>query len=178
MNTLNTTEIYKDIKGYEGLYQISNLGNVKSLSRKIFNGRGYYIRKEMIIKAGKDKDGYLYVQLSKDNIAKPHKVHRLVAETFIPNPENLPQVNHKDEVKNNNIVENLEWCTAKYNINYGTLKERFKFRKNKPVMCVETGEVYNSACEIKRVLGFDVGYIGVACKNNNAAYGYHWKYVS
>lgn len=170
-------EIWRDIEGYENLYQVSNLGRVKSLSRIKFNGVGCYITKEIILKPCKDKDGYLYVQLSKEKVSKPHKIHRLVAKAFIPNPNNLPQVNHKDEVKYNNRIENLEWCDAKYNINYGTLKERFKFRKNKPIICVETGKVYNSAHEIKRLLGFDCSYIGVACKNNKAAYGYHWQYI-
>ena len=171
-------EIFKEIEGYEGLYLISNLGRVKSLSKKIWNGKGYYNRNEINIKPAKDKDGYLYVQLSKDNIQKPYKVHRLVAQAFIENPNNLPQVNHKDEDKTNNHVTNLEWCTPKYNLNYGTLKERFKLRTNKPILCVETGEVFKSASEIKRLFGFDKSYIGVSCKNNKTAYGFHWKYVS
>lgn len=107
-------EIWKDILGYEGLYQVSNFGRVKSLK----------FGKERILKLTKDKDGYLIVNLYKNNKSKTFKVHRLVAEAFIPNPDNLPQVNHKDEDKSNNIVSNLEWCDVKYNQNYGTRNKR------------------------------------------------------
>ncbi len=103
-------EIWKDIKGYEGLYQVSNLGNVKSL--KINKNLSYR-------KSGRDR-AYLTVSFRKDNASKSYYIHRLVAQTFIPNPENKPQVNHKDENTMNNCVDNLEWCTTRYNINYGT----------------------------------------------------------
>ena len=111
------TEIYKDIKNYEGLYRVSNLGNVMSLN---YNRTG----KPKLLKPGKDKHGYLFVILYKDGKKKKFFVHRLVAEAFIPNPDNLPCVNHKDENKTNNSVENLEYCTHEYNINYGTRNER------------------------------------------------------
>ena len=104
-------EEWRDIKGYEGLYQISNLGRVHS----------YY--KRDILEPKEDK-GYLRVGLYKNGKRKPYSIHRLVAEAFIPNPNNYPQVNHKDEDKSNNRVSNLEWCTAKYNINYGTHNKR------------------------------------------------------
>ena len=109
-------EIWKDIEGYEGEYQISNYGNVKSLN---------YLRtgKERILKPGKNRGGYYYVQLYK-NKAKNHYIHRLVAQAFIKNPRNLPQVNHKDENKSNNRVDNLEWCMPIYNANYGTRNKR------------------------------------------------------
>lgn len=110
-------EEWKDIKGYEGIYQISNMGRVKSLS----NGK---YKKEKIRKYRKDKDGYLQLNLHKNNVMTTFKVHRLVAEAFIPNPHNLPQVNHKDEDKTNNRVDNLEWCTVEYNNNYGTRNKR------------------------------------------------------
>ena len=109
-------EIWKDIEGYENLYQVSNLGRVKSLN---YNHTG----KEKIMKAKKDK-GYLRVQLYKDGKPKFYSVHRLVATSFLPNPNNLSQVNHIDEDKSNNIVDNLEWCSAKYNSNYGTRIQR------------------------------------------------------
>ena len=102
-------EIFKDIEEYEGLYQISNLGRVKSLK----------YGKERILKPAKDKKGYLYVCLYKQGKMKIYRVHRLVAQAFIPNPNNLPQVNHKDEDKTNNASSNLEFCDAKYNNNYG-----------------------------------------------------------
>ena len=121
-------EIWKDIKGYEGLYQVSNFGRIKRLaySREI-SPRGYkqiIHRKEKILRL--NNRHYKLVVLSKDGVSVTKTVHRLVAEAFIPNPKNLPCVNHKDENKYNNYVENLEWCTVKYNSTYG---EGFKKRK-------------------------------------------------
>lgn len=118
-------EEWRDIEGYEGLYQVSNLGRVKSLARTAIDRRGipHYVN-ERILKQAFDKDGYCLVGLHKDRKIKSGKVHRLVASAFIDNPHNLPEVNHKDENKSNNNVENLEWCTPKYNINYGTCLDR------------------------------------------------------
>jgi hypothetical protein len=113
-------ELWKSIEGYEGLYEISDLGNVKILERKRPNGKLY---KEKIMRANA-RGNYAEVSLYKDGKATHHLVHRLVAEAFIPNPDNLPQVNHRDENKKNNCVDNLEWCTAKYNCNYGTIARR------------------------------------------------------
>lgn len=105
--------MYRQIKGYENLYEIDTNGNVKSLRRNI-------LLKQSII------CGYSCVGLYKNKKQKMFKVHRLVAEAFIANPDNLPEVNHKDENKLNNCVDNLEWCTKKYNSNYGTRVERIK----------------------------------------------------
>lgn len=113
-------EIWKDIPGYEGLYKVSNLGNVKSLKRNGIKG--------IILKGEKDEFDYKRVTLCKKNKTKKYKVHRLVAQAFIPNPNNLPQINHKDENSKNNNVENLEWCTAKYNSNYGNHNEKIRQR--------------------------------------------------
>ena len=110
-------EIWKDIEGYEGLYQVSNTGQVKSLNYK---GRGVV----KLLKQAINYNGYKRVSLYKDGKQKHYFVHRLVAMTFIPNPDDLPIINHKDENKTNNNVNNLEWCTHKYNNNYGTVKER------------------------------------------------------
>ena len=114
-------EEWRDIKGYEGLYQVSNEGRIKSLERIANRSDGKVeILKEKIRKLTKDKDGYLCVPLVKELKRKFCKVHRLVAKAFIDNPDNLPEINHKDECKSNNSVENLEWCDRKYNTNYGT----------------------------------------------------------
>ena len=104
-------EIWKDIKGYEGKYMVSNLGRFKSLN---YRRTG----KEKILEGYPDKDGYLYVNLCKDGKGKQCMIHRLVAMAFIPNPDNLPEVNHIDENKQNNYVENLEWCSKSYNMTY------------------------------------------------------------
>lgn len=117
-------EEWKDIEGYEGYYKVSNLGRIKSLPRFRGNGNKGYCVKEKIRSAGKDKDGYLQVDLFLDKKRKMHKVHRLVAKAFIPNPDNLPSVNHKDEDKSNNVASNLEWCTQQYNINYGNANKK------------------------------------------------------
>lgn len=110
-------EIWKDVIGYEGLYQVSNIGNVKSLDRVVRYGRTLKGKEKTKFE---EKDGYLVVALCKNGKAKHIKVHRLVATAFIENPFNLPEVNHKDENKKNNHFDNLEWCTTKHNINYGT----------------------------------------------------------
>ena len=119
-------EIFKDIKDYEGLYQVTNFGNVWSLNY-------YRSGKPKLLKPGKTKNGYLLVSLYKNGKRKSYKVHRLVSEHFIPNPNNLPCVNHKDEDKTNNFAGtpendykdgNLEWCTHEYNTNHGTRNKR------------------------------------------------------
>ena len=142
-------EHWKDICGYEGIYQISDLGNVKSLN---FN----HTNKPKLRALMKAKDGYLFLRLHKNGKAKNYRVHRLVAEAFIPNPNNFPLVNHKDETVDNNCVQNLEWCTEKYNSNYGHRGEKLSkahtnhSKKSFPVMCIETGKIYPSIREAER----------------------------
>ena len=120
-------EIWKSIPGYEGLYEVSNTGRVRSLDRYVKVGFGAYrLHKGKIINLTLSNSGYYFVDLTYKYKRKHFYVHRLVAEAFIPNPDNLPQVNHKDEDKTNNIAENLEWCDRKYNMNYGTKIERQK----------------------------------------------------
>ena len=119
-------EEWRDIKGYEGKYMVSNLGRVKSLN---YNNTG----KEGIMKPHDNGYGYLFVVLCKDGKDKKYRINRLVAQAFLENPDNLPEVNHKDEDKTNNCVENLEWCSRLYNINYGTgNKKRAKKNTNNP----------------------------------------------
>ena len=182
-------EIWKEIEGYEGLYEVSNLGNVKSL----ISGK--------IRKTSKEKSGYIFIALSKNGIKKQYKIHRLVAQAFIENPNNYEEVNHKDEDKTNNKVENLEWCDHKYNANYGTaIQRRLMTEKQNPkrkeiidkrrksntnhqntskqVMCVETGKIYPSTHQVQRELGFSQGNITYACNGKyKQAYGYTWRYV-
>ena len=110
-------EIWKDIKGYEGLYQVSNLGRIKSFNY-MNTGKEKIKTPTLQKKHPMKQGGYLQTTLYKNNQSKTVVVHRLVAEAFIPNPDNLPQVNHKDHDKTNNCVDNLEWCTAKYHSNH------------------------------------------------------------
>lgn len=174
-------EIWKDIIGYEGLYQVSNMGRVKSLN---YNHTGT----ERVLKAIKGKYGYLKVNLYKDGKKKPHYVHRIVAQTFIPNPNNLSEVNHMDERPENNMAENLEWVSHKENINYGTRTERaLKLQinhpsKSKPVLqYTPKGELvreWSSAREAGRN-GFHQGGISQCCNGKygcNTHKGYVWKF--
>ena len=140
-------EIWKDVIGYEGLYKVSNLGRIKSLPKKIGFREGYY-SPEKILKLSKTKDGYLKVTLTKDKKEKTVRVHRIVLSAFnyIKNMDEM-MVNHKDENKTNNNVENLEWCTAKYNSNYGTSTKRSSEKKFKKIKCVTTGKEFNSLKE-------------------------------
>lgn len=175
------TEIWKDIEGYENLYQVSNLGRVKSLGNG--NARNPNFQKERIMKA-RDNKGYLQVGLSKDGKKKRYQIHRLVAIAFIQNPNNLPQVNHISEDKTNNRVDNLEWCSAKYNINYGTRNKRMSEsltnnpKRSKKVICVQTGVIYPSVRQVERELGFNQSNISSVCAGiYKTAYGFNWKYI-
>ena len=175
-------EIWKDIKDYEGLYQVSNLSRVRSLERweMLKNGYSRY-RKGRILKTHIDKYGYERVMLYKDGKQKLKQVHRLVAEAFLPNPDNLPQVNHKDENPLNNVVSNLEWCNSKYNINFGTRNERVAEKLSKPVLQYtldgEFVREWDSAIQAEREGGFNNRHIISVCKGKRPHHkGYIWKY--
>lgn len=179
-------EIWKDIKGYEGLYQVSNYGRVKSLSRlkKNFNVNtktmDAIILPEKIRKPQLTRYGYYRIGLTKNSKQIYYSVHRLVAEAFIPNPDNLPQINHKDENKTNNEVTNLEWCTAKYNGNYGARNKRVGEKQYKQIKCIETGTIYKSLTEASKSTGLSMGNISSVCNRRkwfNTAGGYHWEYI-
>ena len=172
-------EIWRNISENPN-YQVSNMGMVKSLN---YNRTG----KEKVLKLCKNSDGYLSVNLCKDGKAKNIKVHRLVAEAFIENPLNLPQVNHINECKTDNRVENLEWCDNRYNINFGTRIERVtksisKANTNNPklskkVLCVETGLIYQSTRDIERQFGFNHSHICACCNGKHkSAYKFQWKW--
>lgn len=114
-------EIWKDIFGYEGIYQISNLGRVKRLPVK--DARGH-LRKEKFLTPCLNSCGYLHVGLTKQNVHKKKTIHRLLMEAFVPNPNNLPEINHINENKTDNSLSNLEWCTHYQNMNSGTAEQR------------------------------------------------------
>ena len=157
---MTESEIWKDVAGFEGFYKISNKGNVYSVARKDTIGRKCGGRTLTPRNAG---DGYLKVGLYKNGKTKGEYIHRLVAEAFIPNPNNYPEVNHKDEVKTNNYVENLEWCTSKYNSNHGTRIERLS--KKVRAVNIKTGDVliFNSTMEAGQK-GYDQGGVSSACR--------------
>ena len=174
-------EIWKDIEGYEGLYQVSNQGRVKSLERKVDNGHCIRTVPERILKPNKTKKGYQLVNLWKEGKIKRMSVHRLVAKAFLPNPENLPQVNHKDENPSNNHVDNLEWCDARYNINYGSRTERMIEKQSKPVQqfTIDGSFVreWLSTNEAGRN-GFHQGNICDCCNGNRKQHkGFLWQYA-
>ena len=168
-------EQWRDIEGYEGLYQVSNEGRVKSLG----NNKS---RKEKILEGVKNNCGYLRVGLCKDGNQVTKYVHRLVAEAFIPNPQNLPEVNHKDENPSNNCADNLEFCDKKYNNNYGTRKQRAAEKLSRCIDQIDpiTGEVvhqWKSVNECGRN-GFNIGHVAACARGERKTHkGYIWKYV-
>ena len=157
-------EIWRDVVGFEGQYQVSNKGNVFSVARRDSRGRKCG---GLLLKPNYDKDGYLIVDLYENGVGKKKKIHRLVVEAFLPNHKNLPDVNHKDENPSNNELSNLEWCDARYNNSYGTRIERVVQAQSKKVRAVniETGEVvkFNSTREAGRK-GYDQGTVSTSCR--------------
>ena len=121
-------EEWRDVVGYEGIYEISNTGILKSCERKVNVAHrgftGFRVIKEKVMKTTFNDSGYEEIKLCKNNKYTQVFIHRLVAQAFIPNPNNLPFVNHKDENPRNNCADNLEWCTAKYNTNYGNRNKK------------------------------------------------------
>lgn len=174
-------EIWADIKGYEGLYQVSNLGRVKSLAKIVARGR---LQGERILKPGIDKTGYQRVNLYKNGKHKRYSVHRLVLTAFKPvdNMNNL-DVNHKDEVKTNNTLENLEWMTHKENNNYGTRTARTSLPVVQLTLDGKLVNIWRSSHEAEREGGYHPGNINSCCKNkfhrpgNNIYKGYRWCYL-
>lgn len=186
-------EIWKDLKEYENLYQISNLGRVKSLQRRKsnYNQKGFTgtfkLIQEKILKPKVDRKGYLYVQLYKNGKSKMFKVHRLVAQTFIPNLRNKPQVNHKDGNKQNNFIDNLEWCTNTENQKHawkiGLQKSRFSKNNSKAKKVMQYDlqgnfiREWNCMMDIEREINISHTSISLCCRNKvENTRGYIWKY--
>ncbi|WP_394897654.1 NUMOD4 domain-containing protein [Clostridium butyricum] len=175
-----TNEIWKDIAGYEGLYQVSNLGRVKSLPREKWNGKSFQKLNEKILKVVVNKSGYVQVALCKKSKYKNLYVHRLVARAFIDNPENKKEVDHINTIRNDNRVENLRWVTPKENNN----NELTIVNRGKKVVCITTGIKFNSIREASEFYSCDNSDIAKCCKNKkNYAGKYNgqkleWKYLN
>lgn len=176
-------EEWRNIEGYND-YQVSNYGRIKRLD--VIDSLGH-LRKEHILKPVKNTKGYIHVDLCKNGKAKHHLVHRLVAEAFIPNPDNLTEINHRDECKTNNFYGNLEWCDRKYNNNYGSINQRRSEKMTNGELSKIVyqysldGELirkWHSCKEIERQLEFNQGYINRCCLGKcKTAYGFIWKYA-
>lgn len=167
-------EIWKDIKGYEGLYQVSNLGRVKRLLKT---------KPNRILKPVTGRDGYLQISLSKQNHYHTQRIHRLVASAFIENPNHYPVVNHKDEDVTNNAAENLEWCTVQYNTRYRDAHLRRTESLKKAVCQIALDgkfiKVWDSAAEAARALGIERSCISSCCLHYphfKTAGGYIWEF--
>ena len=162
----------KDIQFYESLYAATEDGQI------------YSYRSKKFLKPKVRKDGYLEITLCKEGKKKSCLVHRLIAETFLPNPEGKPQISHLDETRSNNAVSNLAWADAKTNCNMPEHKKRkseslMNNTSSKKVLCVETNTVYESMSEASRQLGCSPQNIYRACKESyRSACGYHWRYCS
>lgn len=170
-------EEWKPIKGYEGLYEVSNLGRVKSLGKgKNRNSKG------RILKAHKSSKDYLYARLCKEGKTKSYYVHRLVAIAFVDNPEGYNEVNHKDENKENNCADNLEWCNRQYNMTYNGRAKRVAEKLKKPIFSVdkESGLImyWESTREAERCTGIsNVSICNCLKGKRNSAGGFLWFYA-
>ena len=179
-------EIWKDIPFYEGYYQVSNLGNFRSLPRVIkykSNGTRNYPSKVLLTET--TKDNYQRIVLMKDGIKTRYQAHRLVALTFIPNPDNKPFINHIDGNKSNNVVTNLEWCTASENMIHADntgLRDMSTHQpsNSKKIKCIETGEVFTSYAKAVKWLGKSNTSISTLVRGTRVygkALGYHWEFI-
>lgn len=181
-------EVWRPVKGYEGLYEVSNFGRVRSLDRTYWDSHNnsFSTKKGRIMKFGIDKGYYCLFIVNREHIKKRVKVHRLVAEAFIDNPFNLPCVNHKNENKLDNRVENLEWCDWSYNARYGTRIERIiETKKNNLSPVIQytlNGEYikrYPSIPEASGQTGIDASTIRRICNGSTKhPRKYIWKYAN
>lgn len=188
----STKEVWKDIEGFEGYYQVSNCGGVRSLDREIhYLNHGTMCSRHIegkILRQQIDCDGYYRINLIRDNHGKGFGVHRLVAQAFIPNTENKPTVNHIDGNKQNNCVDNLEWATYQEQNDHAvrlglrtqsTYSNRFNVKKrlSKPVECIETGQIFESQIEAERQLGLCSSAVWYSIHTGKCAYGTNLHFV-
>ena len=186
-------EFWQDIPEYEGLYQVSTYGRIKSVDRivKHNNAKGFVIRKGKILSPHKTPEGYMFCGLCKEGKVAHKKIHRMVAITFLPIPQFILdafhsnetkriEVNHKDENKENNAIDNLEWCTSRYNANYGNHIRKIVEKHSMPIISTsKSGTIreYSSAAEAERITGINTANINACCKNRRkTAGGYYWQY--
>lgn len=176
-------EEWRAVQGYSGLYEVSDLGRIRSLPREIktYNG-GKWTRPGKIIKPITNKDGYQQVHICKDGKQTTRKVHQLVALAFLENPDGFLEVNHKNENKADNRAANLEWCSREYNINYGTARKRTGIANGRPVIQYslngEKIQEFYSSYEAQRRLGVIEQSINLCCLGRRQqAGGFRWKYV-
>lgn len=198
-------EIWKDVVGYEGFYMVSNLGRIATLSHtvsftSVYNGvevQKTFHAKQCLRKLHIGKHGYVECTLRDSKRTRLYKVHRIVAEAFIPNPKKLTSVNHKDENKTNNSVSNLEWCTCSYNSNYGTRNERIKSSISnahkrglynnayqtscKPIVGISLNDktivFFEKSAQLKE-RGFERHLVSLCCRNLKESYkGYKWMFL-
>lgn len=177
-------EIWRDIDGFEDSYQISSMGRFRSKDRYVkVCGGGLRLAKGRVLAPVKCKNGYLEVQMRRKQKRTVGLLHREVAKAFIPNPDNLPEINHKDEDITNNCVDNLEWCTSKYNANYGSRNARMKANKKTiPVIQKDLDgnfiKRWNSLSDASRYFNVDVSSMIRVCKGKqHTCRGFKWEYA-
>lgn len=186
---ISVIEKWRPIVGYENYYEVSDWGDIRSLSRRVKcrGGKFRTIDGQIRPSTFNNHTGYMSVLLSKDNKQKRFLIHRLVAEAFIPNPDNLPQVNHINEIKTDNRVENLEFCDSKYNNNYGTKPQKqSEVQINHPLKSKTVYQYtldgkfiaeYPSTREIQRQLGYNHAQISLCCRDKlKSSHNFIWKY--
>ena len=168
---MKNIEEWKDIKEYEGIYQISNFGRIRKISKYVKDGIEY-IRNEKLLKGQIREKGYITVTLTKNGKSKHYRVHRLVAIHFIPNPYNYDQVNHLDKNKQNNRVDNLEWCNNEQNCRHGFAK-----KVKRTDMFTNEIKYYDALSDVKND-GFDMGRVSLCCHGRQDVYKCcYWQFV-
>lgn len=181
-------EIWKDVKDYEGFYQVSNLGKVRSLDRYTGCENGVRLVKGRILKQGLNLQGYPIVCLCVEDKRKTQRVHRLVATAFIQNDNHLPEVNHKDHDKTNNCVSNLEWCTRQYNVSYSDDKLKNKYRRKSGFSKAKKINQYDlewnllatyvGATSVEKLMNVPATTIRNRCIRGGQPFnGYYWRYA-